>query len=123
MKKLLLILGFTSHLLANYVAGVVSCEHKSGDGSTYFLVKGHGIHLQSVTSKNVLENFLHSKYSAAITHYCKEPNNLEHISLLSRSSWVKINKKFVNIVEKYEKEDSAKKLIIIKNGYDEANWK
>ena len=127
VKKLLLMglisIGISMPLMADYVAGYQSCEHKSGIGETFFIVRGVGAELSHMGSNLAMGAFLDAEYAIATKRHCKlgaiihADGVVFHFKKKSEA-----NKKFSELINDYKNESYVKKLIIIKRGYDENDW-
>lgn len=124
MKKLVLaglLLGSSVSLMADYVAGYMRCDHISGNGATFFMVKGKGNNLRS---GNILamSDFLNGDYASETNDHCIHHQVFVNGMVFSYKSKSDANRQFSSLLNDYKNESYVKKLIIIREGYDEADW-
>lgn len=123
MKKMiltaLLVLGSCTSLSANYVAGYLTCDNPN-EYSTIFIIKGKG----SSGSDLALAAFLNSEYSSKVTKYCKSGTIYAHNGYVySFDSKAKANKHFSELIQEYKNKSWITKMILVKKGYYEDDWK
>ena len=126
MKKLVLaglLLGSSVSLMADYVAGYIYCDHSSGNGKTYFIVKGNGNNLSSAGRELAMADFLNSDYASETNNYCKHNKVWSNGVVFSKETKPEANREFSSLINDYKSESFVKKLIIIKKGYDESDWR
>lgn len=126
MKKLIfagLLLGSSINLMADYVAGFISCENSNRNGKTYFIVKGQGNNLSSLSRRLAMVDFLNGEYAPETNDYCKSNKVWTNGTVFSYSSKSKANRRFSKLINQYKQVNYDKKIIIIKKGYDESDWR
>ena len=127
MKKLilagLLVVGSGVSLMADYVAGYIYCKHSSGNGKTHFVVKGQGNNLGSTGRQLAMADFLNAEYASETNDYCKHQKVWSKGTVFSYDSKARANREFSRLINDYKRASYVKKLVIIKKGYDESDWR
>ena len=126
MKKIilmtLLILGSGMNLSADYIAGYAMCKHATVfNGNTIFIVKGRGS--KERTSTLAMAAFLNAEYSNEITKYCESDTMYSNGYVYSFKTKSGANKHFSELITDYKDESFITKIILIKEGYDEDDWR
>ena len=128
MKKLVLaglfVVGSSVSLMADYVVGYTYCKHpNSSSKNTYFVVKGQGNNLGSTGRGLAMADFLNAEYASETNDYCKHQKVWSKGTVFSYSSKSKANRKFADLLNTYKRASYVKKLVVIKKGYDESDWR
>jgi len=129
MKKLVLVglfvVGSSVNLMADWVTGAMDCDHPSGSSKkTVFIVKGKGNDLGQTGRGLAMAAFLNAEYAVETERYCKSGKIWSSsTTVFSHNSKSKNNKKFSELIKRYKDHSWAKKIIIVKNGYDESDWR
>ena len=126
MKKIILIalfvFGININLSADYISGFAQCKHSTiFNGKTIFIVKGKGS--KERTSTLAMAAFLNAEYSHEITKYCKSDTIYSNGYIYSFKTKSGANKHFTELINDYKNESYIEKIILIKNGYDEDDWR
>ena len=127
MKKLILIAlllwGSNVSLLADYVAGYQSCEHRNGMDNVYFIVKGKGNKLSAMGSNLAMGAFLDAEYATETYKYCKNKAIIHADGVVWHfKTKAKANRKFSSLINDYKHQKYVKELIIVSRGYNESAW-
>ena len=126
MKKLIIIVTLlfgSVNLMADYVAGFLSCKHPDDNGkSSYFIVKGVGADLSSLGNRLAMANFLNGEYASETYSYCKLKKIYTDGSVFSYSTKSKANKKFSSLINEFKGQSFVSKLITVSRGYDAGDW-
>ena len=128
MKKLvlagLLLAGSVNLMATEYVAGFIKCNSSSGGGkSAYFIVKGIGNNLSHNGQQLAMGAFLNAEYASETNSYCEHNQVYTDGVIFDYSSKAKANRKFSELINDYKSESYVSKLVIIKKGYDESDWR
>ena len=109
---------------SDYVVGVQSCEHKTKTGTTYFIVRGKGDELSSTGSNLAMGTFLDAEYAVETSKHCKLGAIIHANGVVFHyKSKAKANRKFSELINDYKGLEHTDKLIIIRGGYNEKNWR
>jgi len=113
----------TQALMADYVVGRISCQHKVKGkklGFTYFVVQGVG----NKKDKFAMTDFLNAEYADLTYKYCTSKQVYGQDAIVyGYDTKAKANKKFSKLINDYKHQNYITKIVTVSHGYYEDDWK